>query len=186
MQTISWNEKGKQQCRLTSKSMITTPQELHRWASATGFVLAQATYQAEEQRENQIKQCSDREQNLQIEAIGTPSRLSRTTKTTKGTTRVPEISHLQARNHSDSINLFSVVALLDLVFSLFFRLMSPLSEDETGRGCSSVQFLLCFDHRLACWLTLFFPFSFDSLCFPARRCNISGTLVVPLVVFVIS
>ena len=35
-----------------------------RWASATGFVLAQGTQQAEEQRENQIKQCSDGEQNL--------------------------------------------------------------------------------------------------------------------------
>ena len=37
--------------------------------------------------------------------------------------------------------LFSVAALLNLVFSLFFRLMSPLSKDETGRGCSPVQFL---------------------------------------------
>ena len=33
--------------------------------------------------------------------------------------------------------LFSVAALLNLVFSLFFRLMSPLSKDETGRRCSS-------------------------------------------------
>ena len=32
--------------------------------------------------------------------------------------------------------LFSVAALLNLVFSLFFRLMSPLSKDETGRACS--------------------------------------------------
>ena len=36
--------------------------------------------------------------------------------------------------------LFSFAALLNLVFS-FFRLMSPLSKDETGRGCSPVQFL---------------------------------------------
>ena len=35
---------------------------MHRWASATGFVLAQGTHQAEEQRENQFKQCSDGEQ----------------------------------------------------------------------------------------------------------------------------
>ena len=35
-----------------------------RRASATGFVLAQGTHQAEEQGENQIKQRSDREQNL--------------------------------------------------------------------------------------------------------------------------
>ena len=31
----------------------------------------------------------------------------------------------------------------------------------------------------------FFPFSFVSLWFPARRCDISGTLVVPLVFFVV-
>ena len=42
------NEEGKLQCRSTSMSMITTSQELHRWASATGFVLAQGTHQAEE------------------------------------------------------------------------------------------------------------------------------------------
>ena len=35
-------------------------------------------------------------------------------------------------------SLFSIAALLKLVFSLFFRLMSPLSKDETGRGCSPV------------------------------------------------
>ena len=28
---------------------------MHRWASANGFVLAQGTHQAEEQRENQFK-----------------------------------------------------------------------------------------------------------------------------------
>ena len=44
---------------------ITTPQELHKRASAAGFVLAQGTHQAEEQdsqghqQEKQIKQCSD-------------------------------------------------------------------------------------------------------------------------------
>ena len=37
--------------------------------------------------------------------------------------------------------LFSVAALLNLVFPLFFLLMSPLSKDETGHGCSPVQFL---------------------------------------------
>ena len=36
-------------------------------------------------------------------------------------------------------SLFSIAALLKLVFSLFFRLMSPLSKDETGRGCSPVH-----------------------------------------------
>ena len=55
--------------------------------------------------------------------------------------------------------LFSVAALLNLVFSLFFRLMSPLSNDKTGRGCSPLQFLWCCDHGHACWSTLFFPFS---------------------------
>ena len=49
--------------------MITTPQKLHRWASATAFVLAQGTHQAKEQRENQIKQCSDGEQNLQTDIM---------------------------------------------------------------------------------------------------------------------
>ena len=76
---------------------------------------------AEEQPENQIKQCSDGEPNLQTDimhrhhaqasvlcqknkAIGTPSRLrlSKTTKTTKGTTRVPEILHFRAGNRSKS------------------------------------------------------------------------------------
>ena len=33
-------------------------------------------------------------------AMGTPSRLSKTTKIIKRTTRVPEISHLRAGNHS--------------------------------------------------------------------------------------
>ena len=47
--------------------MITTPQELHWCASATGFVLVQGTHQAEEQRENQIKRCSDEEQSLQTD-----------------------------------------------------------------------------------------------------------------------
>ena len=108
--------KRKKQRRSTSMSMISAPQELHRWASATGFVLAQGTHQAE--------------------------------------------THL-------------------------IRLMSPLSKDETGRRCSPVQFLWCCDHRHACWSTLFFPFSFDSLWFPAHRCDISGTLVVPVVVFLI-
>ena len=45
--------------------------------------------------------------------------------------------------------LFYVAALLDSVFSLFFYLMSPLSKDETGRGCSPVQFLWYCDHRHA-------------------------------------
>ena len=42
--------------------------------------------------------------------------------------------------------LFSIAALPNLVFSLmplailFFRLMSPLSKDETGRECSPVQY----------------------------------------------
>ena len=40
-----------------------------RWASATGFVLAQGTQQAEEQRENQIKQCSDGEQSLPTDIV---------------------------------------------------------------------------------------------------------------------
>ena len=38
-------------------------------STATGFVLAQGTHQAEEQRENQIKQCSDGEQNLQTDIM---------------------------------------------------------------------------------------------------------------------
>ena len=46
-------------------------------------------------------------------------------------------------------------------------------------------FLWCCDHGPACWSMLFFSFSIDSLWFPARRCDISGTLVVPLVVFVV-
>ena len=50
-------------------SMITTPQELHSLAFATGFVLAQGTHQAEEKRENQIKQCSNGEQNLEIDIM---------------------------------------------------------------------------------------------------------------------
>ena len=62
--------------------------------------------------------------------------------------------------------------------------MSPLSKDETGRGCSPVH---------SCGVVIMdllvdrccFSFSIDSLWFPARRCNISGTLVVPLVVFVV-
>ena len=33
--------------------------------------------------------------------------------------------------------------------------------------------------------TMFYPASFDLLWLPARRCDISGTLVVPLVVFVV-
>ena len=49
--------------------MITTPQKLHRWASATGFVLAQGTHQAEKQQEKQIKQCSDQEHNLQTDIM---------------------------------------------------------------------------------------------------------------------
>ena len=55
--------------------MITTRQELRKRASATGFVLAQGTHQAEEQnsqghqRENQIKQCSDEEQSLQTKIM---------------------------------------------------------------------------------------------------------------------
>ena len=80
-------------------------------------------------------------------------------------------------------SLFSIAALLKLVFSLFFRLMSPLSNDETGRGCSPVY---------SCGVVIMdllvdrccFSFSIDSLWFPTRRCDISGTLVVPLVVFV--
>ena len=64
--------------------------------------------------------------------------------------------------------------------------MSPLSKDETGRGCSPVQFLRCCDHRHACWSTLFYPSSFDLLWFSVQRCDISGTLVVPLVVFVVN
>ena len=115
-------------------SMITTSQELHWWASATGFVLAQGTHQAEEQRENQIKQCSDEEQNLMpLHDVG-----------------------LQV--------LFSVAALLNLVFSLFFHLMSSLSKDETGRGCSPVQFLWCCDYGHACWSTLFCFFPFPVIC----------------------
>ena len=62
--------------------------------------------------------------------------------------------------------LFSVAALLNLVFSLLFRLMSPLSKDETGRGGSPVQFLWCCDHGHSCWSVdnilcffLFFPYS---------------------------
>ena len=62
-------EKEKKQRRSTGMSMITTSQELHWWASATGFVLAQGTHQAEEQRENQIKQCSNGEQNLQTDIM---------------------------------------------------------------------------------------------------------------------
>ena len=46
----------------------------------------------------------------------------------------------------------------------------------------TVQFLWCCDLRHACWSTLFSSFPFESLRFPARRCDISGTLVVPLVV----
>ena len=42
--------------------------------------------------------------------------------------------------------LFSVVALLNLVFSLFFHLMTPLSKEETSHKCSPVQFLWCCDH----------------------------------------
>ena len=65
-----------------------------------------------------------------------------------------------------------------------FRLMSPLSKDETGRGYSPVH---------SCGVVIMdllvdrcrFSFSIDSLWFPARRFDISGTLVVPLVVFVV-
>ena len=46
-------------------SMTTTPQELHWRAAANGFVLARGTHPAEEQLENQIKQCSDGEQNFE-------------------------------------------------------------------------------------------------------------------------
>ena len=62
-----------------------------------------------------------------------------------------------------------------------------LASLEQGRNWSRMltcAFLWCCDHGLACWSMLFF-LSIDSLWFPARRCNISGTLVVPLVVFVI-
>ena len=122
--------------------------------------------------------------------MGTPSRLSRTTKTTKGTTRVPEISHLRAGSHSKmkwrrikqcrSTSMSMITTSQELHrwasatgFVLaqgthqaeeqrenFFRLMSPLSKDETGRGYSPVQFLWCCDHRHACWSTLFYPSSF--------------------------
>ena len=63
--------------------------------------------------------------------------------------------------------------------------MSIRKTDETGRGsspcnsCGDVIIDLLVDRRC------FFPFSFDSIWFPARRCDISGTLVVPLVVFVV-
>ena len=61
---------------------------------------------------------------------------------------------------------------------------SPLSKNETGRGCSPVY---------SCGVVIMdllvdrccFSFSIDSLWFPARRCDISGTLVVPLVVFIV-
>ena len=54
--------------------------------------------------------------------------------------------------------LFSVAALLNLVFSLFFRLMTPLSKDETGRGCSLVQFLCCCDLDMLADRRCFFLF----------------------------
>ena len=56
---------------INKQSKIKASQELHRWASATGFVLAQGIHQAEEQRENQIKQYGDGEQNLQIDIMHT-------------------------------------------------------------------------------------------------------------------
>ena len=83
-------------------------------------------------------------------------------------------------------SLFSIAALLKLVFSLFFRLMSPLSKDETGRGCSPVHSCGVVIMDLLVDRCCFFSFFIDSLWFPARRCDISGTLVVPLVVFVIT
>ena len=54
---------------------ITTLQELHRRAFATGFVLAQGTHRAKNkkslrhQRENQIKQCNEGKQSLQIDIM---------------------------------------------------------------------------------------------------------------------
>ena len=54
----------------------------------------------------------------------------------------------------------------------------PIADAQLYNSCNAVIMDMLVDRRC------FFPFSFDSLSFPARRCDIPGTHEVPLVVIV--
>ena len=192
-----------------------------RWASATGFVLAQGTHQAEEQRENQFKQCSDGEQTCKTTSCIsiTPSECSLSKEQScfsfsidslwfparrcdiSGTLVVPLVVFVvldsllgvpialffwqgtlawrDAYAWCRFASLFSVAALLKLIFSLFFRLMSPLSKDETGRGCSPCIPVVLWSWTCL-WIDVVFPFPLIRYGSPPG----GAISLAPLVVFV--
>ena len=179
--------------------MTTTPQELHRWASATGFVLAQGTHQAEEQRENQIKQCSDREQNLQTDIMhrhhakvvlvvldslrGVPIALFFWQETLAGRDAYAwcRFASSVLGRCSRSLHYLIWFSRCSSAWWVPWARTKPVADAHLCNSCGAVIINLLVDRRC---VFLFFSFSFDSLWFPARRCDISGTFVVPLVVFV--
>ena len=110
-----------------------------------------------------------------------------TTKTTKGTTRVPEISHLRAGNHSESMerkkqrrstSRSMITTSQECSQHHNINVHNITGMITTSHSCDVVIMDLLVDRRC-------FFLSIDSLWFPALRCDISGTLVVPLVVFVV-
>ena len=196
---------------------------MHWWASATGFVLAQGTHQAEEQRENQFKQCSDGEQtckttscigitpsecllidvvfSFSIDSLWFPARRC----DISGTLVVPLVVFVVLDSLLGvSIALFfwqGALAWRDAyAWCRFASLFSIAHCLNWFSRCSSAWWVpwartkpvadahQCIPVVLWSWTCLLidvvFSFSIDSLWFPARRCDISGTLVVPLVVFV--